>query len=108
MREPAFDLDGSLPGGAASPGSARTSTSLGRAAAAGESAGVEEPAGRDLEVIDVAAVARLLRVGRNTVYALVGRNEIPHRRVGKQIRFHRSAVMRWLASWSLQVAKERQ
>jgi excisionase family DNA binding protein len=48
------------------------------------------------EVIDVQAVARLLHVGRNTVYELVGRNAIPHRRLGKQIRFSRAAVMRWL------------
>lgn len=60
------------------------------------------------DVMDVPAVARLLSVGRNTVYALVGRNAIPHRRLGKQIRFHRPAVMRWLASWSLQGAKEGQ
>jgi len=60
------------------------------------------------EVIDVQAVARLLRVGRNTVYTLVARNQIPHRRLGKQIRFHQGAIMRWLASWSSQGAKERQ
>jgi excisionase family DNA binding protein len=60
------------------------------------------------EILNVAAVARLLAVGRNTIYALVARNEIPHRRVGKQIRFHRAAVVQWLASCSLQVAKERQ
>jgi len=65
------------------------------------------PAAAD-EVIDVQAVARLLRVGRNTVYTLVARNQIPHRRLGKQIRFHQGAIMRWLASWSSQGAKERQ
>jgi len=43
------------------------------------------------EVIDVERVARLLHVGRNTVYALVARNVIPHRRLGKQIRFSRAA-----------------
>jgi excisionase family DNA binding protein len=58
------------------------------------------------EVIDVPAVARLLAVGRNTVYLLVARNEIPHRRLGKQIRFSRTAIVRWLASWSSQGAKE--
>jgi excisionase family DNA binding protein len=58
------------------------------------------------DVIDVPTVARLLAVGRNTVYALVARNAIPHRRLGKQIRFHRAAVMRWLDSWSSQGAKE--
>ena len=60
------------------------------------------------DVIDVQAVARLLRVGRNTVYTLVSRNEIPHRRLGKQIRFHQGAIMRWLGSWSSQDAKEGQ
>lgn len=58
------------------------------------------------DVIDVPAVARMLAVGRNTVYAMVARNAIPHRRLGKQIRFHRAAVMRWLSSWSSQGAKE--
>ena len=59
-------------------------------------------------VLDVEDVARLLRVGRNTVYELVGRNEIPSRRIGKQIRFSRTAIMRWLDPWSSQGAKERQ
>ena len=57
-------------------------------------------------VLDVEDVARLLRVGRNTIYDLVARNEIPSRRLGKQIRFSRSAIMRWLASWSSQGVKE--
>jgi excisionase family DNA binding protein len=60
------------------------------------------------DVLDVPAVARLLTVGRNTVYALVARNAIPHRRIGRLIRFHRDAVMRWLNSCCLQDAKERQ
>jgi excisionase family DNA binding protein len=60
------------------------------------------------EVLDVEDVARLLRVGRNTIYELVGRNEIPHRRLGKQIRFSRAVLMRWLDPWSSQGAKERQ
>jgi excisionase family DNA binding protein len=59
-------------------------------------------------VLDVDETASLLRIGRNTVYDLVGRNEIPHRRLGKQIRFSRRALMRWLDSWSSQGAKERQ
>jgi len=59
------------------------------------------------EVIDVAAVARMLHVGRNTVYALVARNALPHRRLGKHIRFHRGAIMRWLASLSSHGASEK-
>ena len=60
------------------------------------------------EVIDVAAVGKMLRIGRNKIYEMVARDEIPHRRFGRRIRFSRAAVMRWLHSWSLQVAKERQ
>lgn len=59
-------------------------------------------------VLVVDDIARLLRVGRNTVYALVARNQIPHRRLGKAIRFSRNAVMSWLAtSWQV-IAKEGQ
>ena len=61
--------------------------------------------GLDADVLDVPQVASLLRVGRNTVYALVARNAIPHRRLGKAIRFSRVAVMSWLST-SWQVAKE--
>jgi excisionase family DNA binding protein len=60
------------------------------------------------DVLDVAGATQLLRIGRNTVYELVARNAIPHRRLGKQIRFSRAAIMRWLSSWSLQDAKEGQ
>jgi excisionase family DNA binding protein len=59
------------------------------------------------EVIDVAAVGKMLRIGRNKIYEMVARNEIPHRRFGRRIRFSRAAIMRWLDSWSSQVARER-
>jgi excisionase family DNA binding protein len=59
------------------------------------------------EVLDVPHVAELLAVGKNTIYALVARNQIPHRRLGKAIRFSRAAVMSWLASWSSRDAEER-
>lgn len=67
---------------------------------------VDHPGNDD--VLDVPAAARLLRVGRNTIYDLVARNAIPHRRLGKQIRFSRAAIMRWCGSWSSQGAKEGQ
>lgn len=60
------------------------------------------------DVLDVPQVASLLAVGRNTIYALVAKNQIPHRRLGKAIRFSRAAVMSWLSSWSSRDAKERQ
>jgi excisionase family DNA binding protein len=59
----------------------------------------DESTGVDADtVLDVEDVARLLRVGRNTIYELVARNQIPHRRLLKQIRFSRAAVMAWLDS----------
>jgi excisionase family DNA binding protein len=67
---------------------------------------VDEHGARD--VLDVPHIARLLGVGRNTIYTLVAKNQIPHRRLGKAIRFSRAAVMSWLASWSSRDAKERQ
>jgi excisionase family DNA binding protein len=60
------------------------------------------------DVIDVSGVVRMLRVGRNKVYEMVARNEIPHRRFGRRIRFSRTAIMRWLDSWSPRIAKEGQ
>ncbi len=63
------------------------------------------PPATDDVVLDVPRVATLLGVGRNTIYALVARNAIPHRRLGKAIRFSRAAVMSWLST-SWQVAKE--
>ena len=50
----------------------------------------------------------MLHVGRNKVYEMVARNEIPHRRFGRGIRFSRTAIMRWLDSWSPRIAKEGQ
>ena len=50
----------------------------------------------DEDIIDVRAASELLRVGRHVLYALCGRNAIPHRRVGKHLRFSRAALMRWL------------
>jgi excisionase family DNA binding protein len=61
-----------------------------------------------VDVLDVPHVASLLGVGRNTVYDLVARNAIPHRRLGKQIRFSRNAIMRWLDSWLARDTKEGQ
>ncbi len=57
------------------------------------------------DVLDVPQAASLLAVGRNTIYMLVARNKIPHRRLGKTIRFSRAAVMSWLST-SWQDAKE--
>ncbi|MFT3695813.1 MAG: helix-turn-helix domain-containing protein [Kofleriaceae bacterium] len=69
-----------------------------------DTAVIEAPVHEDA-VLDVPQVATLLGVGRNTVYALVAKNVLPHRRLGKAIRFSRAAVMSWLST-SWQVARE--
>ncbi len=48
------------------------------------------------DVLDVPGAMSLLKLGRSAVYDACGRNEIPHRRIGKHIRFSRSALLRWL------------
>jgi excisionase family DNA binding protein len=47
-------------------------------------------------LLDVRRAAELLNVSPRTVYALVERNEVPHARVGGQIRFVPSALEQWL------------
>jgi excisionase family DNA binding protein len=64
------------------------------------------PAGELDDVLTVDHVAALLKLGRNAVYEAVGRGEIPHRRIGKQIRFSRRGIMRWLASCEAAEDKE--
>ena len=52
----------------------------------------------DDDVLDVPGVAELLKCGRDAIYAGCARQQIPHRRVGRFLRFSRAAVMRWLDS----------
>jgi len=60
----------------------------------------------DDDVLTVEEARQLLKIGRTALYAAIARNQIPHRRVGKQIRFSRAALMLWLSSWSLHGAQE--
>lgn len=68
---------------------------------------VAAAASNEHDVMNVGEVASFLRVGRNQIYALVACDEIPHRRVGKHLRFSRDALVRWLSSCGqLEVAKK--
>jgi excisionase family DNA binding protein len=49
------------------------------------------------DVLTVVEAAKLLRIGRRAMYDAIGRNEVPHRRLGKQIRLSRAALVEWLA-----------
>lgn len=48
------------------------------------------------DVLDVKQAAALLRISDDTLYGEVAGNRVPHRRLGKQIRFSRAALIRWL------------
>ena len=48
------------------------------------------------DVLDVRGAMELLRLGRNAVYDGCARGEIPHRRIGKLLRFSRTGLLRWL------------
>lgn len=48
------------------------------------------------DVLDVFGAMALLKLGRNAVYDGCARGQIPHRRIGKLLRFSRSGLLRWL------------
>lgn len=50
------------------------------------------------DVLDVRGAMSLLKCGRDAIYMGVARQQIPHRRLGKHIRFSRRALLRWLDS----------
>jgi excisionase family DNA binding protein len=48
------------------------------------------------EILCADEVAEWFGLDRKTVYNAVARAEIPHRRVGKRVLFHRNALIAWL------------
>jgi excisionase family DNA binding protein len=48
------------------------------------------------EILTARDLARYLRCHVSTLYRLVNRGEIPHFRLGSDIRFRRSAIEKWL------------
>jgi excisionase family DNA binding protein len=49
-------------------------------------------------------VASLLRVNKDRVYQLARDNQIPHVRVGRQVRFQESALKEWLSNGGSNIA----
>lgn len=47
-------------------------------------------------MINAAEVAKILGVGKNTVYEAAARGEIPCRRIGKRFLFCRDTIVSWL------------
>lgn len=60
----------------------------------------------DHDVMTIEEAAAFLKMGRSTLYRALARNQVPHRRIGKNIRFSRSALILWLGSWSSQGAQK--
>jgi excisionase family DNA binding protein len=54
----------------------------------------------DNDALDVKGAMSVLKLGRNAVYDACARGEIPHRRIGKLLRFSRSGLRAWLAATS--------
>lgn len=50
------------------------------------------------DVLTFEEAMALLKVGRSTLYRAVARNQVPHRRVGRLVRFSRAALIAWLDS----------
>src|SRR5216684_1985671 len=51
----------------------------------------------DPEVLTVKEVCDLLRIHRSTIYRLVRRGKIPSFKIGKDWRFRKDQIMRWIA-----------
>jgi excisionase family DNA binding protein len=60
------------------------------------------------DVLDAGGAAALLKVGKAAIYSAASAGRIPHRYVGKHLRFSRAALMRWLDSCSGTGAQEGQ
>jgi excisionase family DNA binding protein len=53
----------------------------------------------DKNVLTVDDIKNYLRIGRNAAYSLVMSEGFPVIRIGKTIRIHRDAFLRWLESY---------
>jgi excisionase family DNA binding protein len=62
--------------------------------------GFARPSPGQQEVLSTAQLAELLQVDEDAVRALARRGELPGRKIGRDWRFSRAAVLRWLAQES--------
>ena len=52
------------------------------------------------DILTVKETAEFLRVPRSTVYKLAQGGLMPAQKVGRYWRFHRPAIIRWIAGWA--------
>ena len=48
------------------------------------------------ELLDPATAARLLGVGRTTIYSMIARNRVPVVRIGRSVKIPRRALLAWI------------
>ena len=46
----------------------------------------------DEKILDIDEAAKLLKVSKDTLYRLAKRRQVPHKRLGRQYRFHRDVL----------------
>ena len=61
----------------------------------------------DDDVLTLREICDLLRVHPSTVYKLLREGRIPSFRIGKEWRFRKDTIMRWMAEKSLQARQVR-
>lgn len=50
------------------------------------------------DVLDVNGAASMFGVSKYTIYRLISKAKLPATKVGKQWRFHRNTLIKWIAS----------
>jgi excisionase family DNA binding protein len=48
------------------------------------------------DILTAIEAAEFLRIGRNQLYEAAGRGDVPCRRIGRTLRFSRSALLKWM------------
>lgn len=54
------------------------------------------------EILTIPEVARFLKLSRSKAYYLVQRKQIPHIKIGKNVRVRKSELEKWLQSRTVQ------
>ena len=60
----------------------------------------------DDNVMTVPEVARYLKLSKSKVYGLVQQRQIPHIKIGRNVRVREKDVQAWLAANSVSVSKQ--
>ena len=51
--------------------------------------------GRNTEILDLSDASKYLKISKNTVYYLTSKKRLPFFKVGRQLRFRKSAIDNW-------------